>query len=130
MQTPEPEKRGGRKPSYTSEQLAAAIDAVRGEGLEPTPAFVSKALSALFDISGTVRGETLAREIQAHVEAEGTCRTATRSYSTPSAGRRTSLRSQCRSGLGEKRLFAWSPRARFRWDKLCHRDSCLDLIKR
>jgi chromosome segregation ATPase len=70
MQTPEPEKKGGRKPSYTSEQLAAAIDAVRGEGREPTPAFVSKALSALFDISGTVRGETLAREIQAHVEAE------------------------------------------------------------
>jgi chromosome segregation ATPase len=77
MQAPEPEKKGGRKPSYTSEQLAAAIHAVRGEGREPTPALVSKALSALFDISGTVRGETLAREIQAQVEAETQLREAT-----------------------------------------------------
>ena len=71
MDTPELEKKGpGRNRSYTPKQLAIAIDAVRSKGDKPTPALVSNALSALFDISGTVRGETLAREIQAHVEAE------------------------------------------------------------
>lgn len=75
MQTPEQEKKGpGRKRTYTSDQLAAAIDAVGNEGREPTPALVSKALSELFGISGTIRGETLAREITAHVQAENQLR--------------------------------------------------------
>jgi septal ring factor EnvC (AmiA/AmiB activator) len=71
MISTEPKKKpSGRPRSYSSEQLAAAIDSVRNDGHQPIPDLVSKALSELFRISGTVRVETLAREIQAHLESE------------------------------------------------------------
>jgi hypothetical protein len=60
----------GRPRSYSSEQLAAAIAFVRNSGHQPTPVLVSKALSSLFGISATIRGDSLDREIKAHVEAE------------------------------------------------------------
>ena len=75
MISTEPKKKpSGRPRSYSSEQLAAAIDSVRNDGHQPMPDLVSKALSELFGIPGTVRVETLAREIQAHLESEALLR--------------------------------------------------------
>lgn len=67
-------KPSGRRRSYSDEQLECAIASVRNCGHQPTPDLVSKALTTLFGISGTIRPDTLEREIKACVEAEARLR--------------------------------------------------------
>jgi chromosome segregation ATPase len=64
----------GRRRSYSDEQLEGAIASVRNSGHQPTPDLVSKALTTLFGISGTIRPDTLEREIKAYLEAEARLR--------------------------------------------------------
>ena len=71
MTSSEPTKKpSGRPRSYDQKQLGEAIDHVRNAGHQPTPEAVSRALTELFGVSGTIRLETLAREIQALLEEE------------------------------------------------------------